>query len=119
MNFLNMFGPHAHWLVRASLAATFIYHGVAKFPPDNFVQHFGFPMPVGWLVAVAEVGAGVLLMIGPFTKDLLTRLGALLVIVIMLYAIYKVHLPQGWSGMEFQVLMLATGIYFLTKGNSA
>ncbi len=123
MNFLNALAPHAHWVLRLSLAASFIYHGIPKFPPDGFAANFGLPIIVGWLVAIGEIAAGVLLIIGPFTKDLLTRLGGLIVIVIMLGAIFMVHLKNGWNvmdgGMEFQVLMLATGIYFLTKGNSA
>ena len=118
MNFLNSLAPYVHWGVRASLAATFIYHGIAKFPPDGFVQHTGLPMIVGWLVALGEVGAGVFLLIGPFTKDLITRLGGLLVVVIMIGAIVMVHLKEGWSGMEFQVLMLVTGLYFAAKGNN-
>jgi hypothetical protein len=39
----------------------------------------------------------------------------------MIGAISLVHFKNGWlvqnSGMEFQVLMLAAGMYFLTKGN--
>lgn len=119
MNFLNSLGPFVHWGLRASVAATFIYHGVQKFPPDQFVEFSGLPMIVGWLVALGEVGAGVFLMIGPFTKDLLTRLGGLLVVVIMIGAIVMVHFKQGWGGMEFQVLMLVTGLFFAAKGNNA
>ncbi len=39
----------------------------------------------------------------------------------MIGAISLVHFKNGWlvqdKGMEFQVLMLAAGMYFLTKGN--
>ena len=79
------------------------------------------PIAVGWLVAVTEVAAGVLLIAGAFGKEILTRLGGLGVVVIMLGAIFLVHLPNGWDtmkgGMEFQVLMLATGLYFAARGN--
>jgi uncharacterized membrane protein YphA (DoxX/SURF4 family) len=44
-------------------------------------------------------------------------------IVILIGAIFIVHLPNGWNvmtgGMEFQVLMLAASVYFLVKGNTA
>lgn len=123
MDFLNKLAPYVHWGLRVSLAATFIYHGLGKFPPDSFVQFSGLPVAIAWLVALGEVAAGVLLLIGPFTKDLFTRLGGLIVIIIMIGAIFMVHLPKGWNvmagGMEFQVLMLATGLYFLAKGNQA
>lgn len=117
MGFLSPLAPYVHWGIRLSLAATFIYHGVGKFPPDGFVEWSGLPMPVGWLVALGEVGAGILLIAGAVSKEMLTRLGGLLVVVIMIGAILLVHLKQGWSGMEFQVLMLVTGLYFAARGN--
>ena len=51
----------------------------------------------------------------------MTRLGGLGVVIIMLGAIFLVHWPKGWNtmdgGMEFQVLLLATGLYFAARGN--
>jgi len=32
MNALNKFSGYGHWLVRLSLAGTFLYHGFIKFP---------------------------------------------------------------------------------------
>ncbi|MFQ6006497.1 MAG: DoxX family protein, partial [Woeseia sp.] len=79
------------------------------------------PVAVGGLVAFGVVGAGLALIVGDFADERLTRLGGLLVAVIMIGAISLVHFKNGWfvqnSGMEFQVLLLATGVYFLTKGN--
>ena len=123
MQFFDRYAPYIHWGLRLSLAATFIYHGWSKFPVDVAAAQMGMPVPVVWAVAFTEIASGLLLIAGGFGKDLLTRLGALGVIVIMLAAIFIVHLPSGWNvltgGMEFQVLMLATGLYFLVKGNSA
>ncbi len=120
MKFLDSLAPHIHWLLRLSLAGTFIAHGILKFPPDDLVA-MGMPVIVGWLVAFGEVGAGLALIVGAFADERLTRLGGLLVVVIMTGAILIVHAKNGWlgqnGGMEFQVLMLATGMYFLTKGN--
>ncbi len=36
MNFLSPLAPHAHWVLRLSLAATFLYHGITKFPIPAF-----------------------------------------------------------------------------------
>ncbi len=123
MNFLESLAPHVHWGLRLSLAATFIYHGWGKFPVEQFSQAMSMPVPMVWMVALAEIAAGVLLIAGAFGKDILTRLGALIVIVIMIGAIVMVHAKNGWNvmemGMEFQVLMLVTGVYLLTKGNKA
>jgi putative oxidoreductase len=113
MNFLSSLAPHVHWGLRLSLAATFIYHGVAKFPIEG-------PM---MMLALGEVAAGVLLIAGAFGKDMLTRLGAYIVIVIMIGAIVLVHAKNGFNvmsgGMEFQILMLVTGMYLAAKGNDA
>ena len=121
MQFLDKLSPYVHWGLRLSLAATFIYHGVGKFPPDGFAPMVGGSMAVAWAVAIAEVVAGVLLIVGAFTNEKLTRLGGLMVIVIMIGAIYIAHWKNGWNvmsgGMEFPVMMLAVGLYFAARGN--
>jgi putative oxidoreductase len=122
MTFLKSIAPYAHWGLRLSLAATFIVHGLGKFPPDQFVQFTGLPMIVGWLVALGEVGAGAALIGGAIlSRDVLTRVGGLIVIIIMIGAIGLVHIEKGFNvlngGYEFQLLMLVTGLYFLTRGN--
>jgi uncharacterized membrane protein YphA (DoxX/SURF4 family) len=49
--------------------------------------------------------------------------GALIVIVVMVGAIGMVHAKNGFNvmnmGMEFQILMLVTGLYLAAKGNDA
>lgn len=121
MNFLSGLAPHAHWGLRLSLAATFIYHGVTKFPVEGPMM--GMPVAVIYLLAIAEIAAGVFLIVGAFGKDVLTRLGALIVIVVMIGAIALVHAKNGFNvmngGAEFQILMLVTGIYLAAKGNDA
>lgn len=121
MKFLDNLAPHVHWLLRLSLGATFIVHGLPKIPPDQFVQMSGMPVIVGWAVGLGEIAAGIALIVGKFTDERVTRLGGLIVIIIMIGAILLVHAKNGWNvsngGMEFQVLMLGVGLLFLTKGN--
>jgi len=123
MDFLKKLAPHVHWGLRLSLAATFIYHGWGKFPVEASSQAMGMPVPMVWAVALAELAAGVLLIAGAFGKEILTRLGALIVVVIMIGAITIVHAKNGFSvmngGMEFQLLMLVSGLYLAAKGNDA
>ena len=115
--------PHVHWGLRISLAATFLYHGYGKFPVADFSAAMGMSLPLAWAVTIVELVAGVALLAGAFTKDIVTRLGAALVIVIMIGAIFMVHLKNGFNvmngGFEFQLLMLVTGLYLLVKGNHA
>ncbi len=121
MNFLSPLAPHVHWALRLSLAATFLYHGIGKFPVSAFSEAMGMPIAVAWAVALAEIVAGAALIGGAFGKEVLTRIGGLIVIVIMIGAIGMVHFKNGWNvgdgGMEFQVLMLAVGLYFAARGN--
>lgn len=121
MNFLSSLAPHVHWGLRLSLAATFIYHGITKFPIEGPL--LGLPVPVVWLLAIGEIVAGALLIAGAFGKEALTRLGGYIVIIVMVGAIAMVHAKNGFSvmngGMEFQLLMLVVGLYLAAKGNDA
>ncbi len=121
MSFLSGLAPHVHWGLRLSLAATFLYHGLGKFPVGEFAQNFGMPLAVAWAVTVVEIVAGVFLIVGAFGQAILTRIAGLIVIVIMIGAIALVHWKNGFSvmngGFEFQLLMLVTGLYFAARGN--
>jgi putative oxidoreductase len=121
MNFLSGLAPYAHWGLRLSLAATFMFHGYGKFPIEGPMM--GLPVAIVWLLALGELAAGILLIVGAFGKDLLTRLGAYIVIIVMIGAIAIVHAKNGFNvmngGMEFQILMLVTGVYLAAKGNDA
>jgi len=121
MDFLKSLSPHVHWGLRLSLAATFLYHGATKFPIEGPMM--GMPAAMVWMLALAELAAGVFLIAGAFGKELLTRLGALIVVVVMVGAIALVHAKNGFNfmnnGMEFQVLILLTGLYLAAKGNDA
>jgi putative oxidoreductase len=87
----------------------------------------GLPTPVAALVTLAEVAAGVGIIVGAFTNDLITRLAGLAVVPVLLGAIFMVHwgrwnftpaegFPMG--GMEFQVVLLLMALFFLVMGNA-
>ena len=124
---LNSLRPHAHWLLRIAFAAVFIFHGVGKVANfDAFSGMMGLSVPVAALVTFAEIAAGFGILIGAFGRELVTRLAGLAAIPVLLGAIFMVHGPQ-WSfvpndnfpmgGMEFQVVLLLIGLYFLIMGN--
>jgi len=121
MDFLKNLSPHVHWGLRLSLAATFLYHGATKLPVEGPMM--GMPAALVWMLALAELAAGVMLIAGAFGKEVLTRVGALIVIVVMVGAIGMVHAKNGFNvmngGMEFQILMLVSGLYLAAKGNDA
>ena len=122
----------AHWLLRLSVAATFLFHGFEKLPAlEAGAAFMGLPVWLWALVAIVEIFAGVALVAGGALRsnigDLLTRFGGIAVIAIMIGAISLVHWGQ-WSalpsethpvgGMEFQTLLLATGLSFTLRGNA-
>ncbi len=121
MNFLNSLAPHVHWGVRASLAATFIFHGLGKIPPTGFAESFGLPLIIAGLVMLAEIGGGLALIAGAFTKDIVTRFGGFCVVIVNIGAISIHHFEKGFGnsggGFEFNLLMIVTGLYFLARGN--
>lgn len=126
---------HAHWLLRAALASVFLFHGIDKFLGSGiagFAQAMGLPVVIAFLVGLGEFGAGVFILLGGVVSGLvgavITRLGALGMIVILLGAVFMVHWGQ-WhfmstpthpmGGMQFQATLALMSLYMLIKGNRA
>jgi putative oxidoreductase len=129
VSLVEALSANAHWFIRLGLAAVFLYHGLQKFQNlEGFASMMNLPYGVALLVALAEVGGAVFIVAGALISHWLTRIGAAMFIPVMLGAIFMVHWPQ-WSfvpseshpmgGMEFQVVLLLTSIYFVVKGNKA
>jgi putative oxidoreductase len=122
------------WLLRIALASVFIFHGASK--AQGLMA--GGPVPMGhsfevWaLVALAEVAGGLGILLGGLLSgaigDAITRLSGLAIVPVMLGAIVMVHWgrwnfvpsdthPMG--GMEFQVVLVLIGLFFVLRGNRA
>ena len=125
---LDSLKPHAHWLLRIGLAGVFLFHGIGKVMDlGGFSQMMGLSTPVAALVTLAEVAGGAGIIVGAFTNDLITRLAGLAMVPVLLGAIVMVHGPR-WNfvpaegypmgGMEFQVMLLLTALFFLVMGNA-
>lgn len=135
----NLFAPlnglHglSAWLLRIALAAVYVPKGVDKLTNlEGFAGMMELAVGVALLVALAEVLGGLAVLLGGFfagaVNDVLTRLGALATLPVILGAIFMVHWGQ-WSfvpsdthpmgGMEFQVVLLLLGLYFLIRGRHA
>ncbi len=125
----DKFADHAHWALRIALAGVFIYHGIGKLTGlSQFATMMELPLFVALLVALAETVGGTLVLFGSFLKDWMTRVGAAMIIPVMLGAIAMVHWGQ-WNfmatethpmgGMEFQVTLLLVSLYLVMKGNRA
>ena len=121
MELLNRYAPLVHWLHRLVLAGIFTSHGISKFFGPGM-----FPTPIWQLQGVVELSAGIFIIVGAFGREILTRVGGLIIAVIMFGAIALVHWPRWFfmateakpmGGMELQLLTATIGIFFLVKGN--
>ena len=142
-SFLNrLFSPlynYAHFLLRITLGISFFLHGYGKFKIiDGFTSFLGsqgilYPKLMTYLVAWGEMLAGITIIIGgllinslPILANLLTRISAFSIIIIMLCALIIAH--SDWSifiGERGKVLfaseqlfLLTLGLYFFVKGNN-
>ena len=123
---------NAHWFLRIALASVFIYHGLLKF---SNLEGFAQMLPISYLqvvlVAAAETGGGLLVLLGGFRddalSDLATRIGAALNLPVMIGAIALIHWgrwnfvpsethPMG--GFEFQAVLTLIMLYVVVTGNS-
>jgi putative oxidoreductase len=129
LSLAEVLSANAHWLLRLGLASVFVYHGINKFADiGKFAAMMDLPYTIALLVALAEVGGGILVFLGAMTNSWLTRAGAAMFVPVMLGAIFMIHWPQ-WSfvassthpmgGMEFQVVLLLLSLYLVIKGNKA
>ena len=118
--FKSILGSHSNILL------AFVIHGYKKFPlpPQNLIEYFNFSPFLANFVAISELSAGILLIIGGFIKDylgsLITRFGALNIVIIMLFALGLAH--RDWLitpklFMSEQIFLLLIGLYFLIRGN--
>jgi len=121
MNFLNsdnIVSKNIHWLLRIVLAITFVNHGYPKLGKE--VASLGM---IGYLVGPFEFLGGLFVLIGPFIKyknSIVTRLGGFMIAVIMLGAIYMHAFSwkdKGFLELEWQMLLFATSLMFVFKGD--
>lgn len=120
---------NAHWVPRSAFAAVFLYHGLDKFNNlEDFSAMMDLSEAVSFTVAYVEVAAGLLILISGLQSGIAdwgTRVAGALIFPVMIGAIAKNHSGQ-WSfvpsadypmgGMEFQVLMMALGSFFILRG---
>lgn len=129
MNQLNKLSGIAHWLPRLALASIFIYHGFPKIAmAGDMAAAMGMPTFMVLMLGIVEIGGSLLLLWGGFGPDWATRVAGILFIVVMIGAIAMVHAQFGWNsinmgdnggrGMEFQVLIIATSLLYVFKGNA-
>lgn len=128
---MKLLTSNAHWLLRIALASVLVFHGALKLLN---LEGFAQMLPISYLqvvlVALAETGGGLLILLGGFRddwfSDVATRIGAALNVPVLIGAIAIVHWgrwnfvpsethPMG--GFEFQAVLLLITLFLMITGN--
>jgi putative oxidoreductase len=109
-------------LIRIAAALAFLFHGCGILfgmfggpGPVQFAAFMHMPTVVGYLVGLAQVAGAIAILTG-----ILTRIGAACIVVVMLGAIFLVHLPHGFDinkgGIEYSLTQLLIALALLLAG---
>ena len=113
---------------RFGIGIAFIIHGSNKFPlpPQGLIEYFGFSPTLSSFVALSELSAGLIIIIGGFIKNpygnMLTRFSGFIIIIMMINIFAIAHKDWFITTKLFtseQIFLLIGGIYFLIKGNKS
>jgi putative oxidoreductase len=108
--------------IRIAAALVFLFHGSGILfgmfggpGPLLFAAEMHMAPIVGYLVGLAQVGGAIAILTG-----ILTRIGAACILVVMLGAIFLVHLPHGFDsrrgGIEYPLTQLLIAVALLFAG---
>jgi putative oxidoreductase len=109
-------------VLRVALAIVFLYHGSGILfgsfggpGPAGFALYKHWPVTIGYLVGLAQFGGGLAVLTG-----ILHRFGTLCIMVVMVGAIFTVHLPHGFNvangGYEFALTEFLVALALLFTG---
>jgi putative oxidoreductase len=111
--------------IRIASALAFLYHGSAITfgafggpGPEKFAALTHMPVVAAYLVGLAQLAGGLAMLTG-----VLIRVGAVCIIIVMLGAIFLVHLPHGFDvghgGIEYALTQLLVAFAILLTGPGA
>jgi len=112
-------------ILRIASALVFLYHGSAILfgafggpGPQKFAGLMHAPLIIGYLVGLAQFAGGLAMLTG-----VLIRVGAVCIMIVMLGAIFLVHLPHGFDvskgGMEFALTQFLLALALFITGSGA
>jgi putative oxidoreductase len=119
LRFLDRLQPLGLLALRLVLGAIMIAHGYPKVfgglqHHAAFVHSLGMPAWLGYVSAFAELGGGILIVVG-----FLTRCAGLAILIDMLVAIFAVHFKHGFTGegnYQFPLALAAIAFSLLFTG---
>jgi len=111
------FTRYAPLVLRLIVGFGFMQHGYAKLArgPEDFTQilgalHMPFPELLAWSTILMELLGGAAVLLGAFVT-----LASIPMAIVLLVAIFTVHLPYGFSSIKLQAIT-ASGAHFGQPG---
>lgn len=112
-------------VIRIASALVFLYHGSAILfgafggpGIQGFSAYTHMPVAIAFLVGLAQFAGGLAVLTG-----VLTRLGAACIAIVMLGAIFMVHLPHGFDvtkgGIEYALTQFLVAVVLMITGAGA
>jgi putative oxidoreductase len=112
-------------VLRIASALAFLYHGLAITfgtfggpGPAGFAAFTHTSLAVAYLVGLAQLGGGLAMLTGVFI-----RVGAVCIIIVMIGAMFMVHLPHGFDiakgGLEYVLTQSLVAFALILTGPGA
>ncbi|MEL6609664.1 MAG: DoxX family membrane protein [Pseudomonadota bacterium] len=121
--------PWAHWFLRLPLAAIIFNQGWMKLPDlAGQAESNAIPVVLFAMAAIGEILGAAALIVGGIVKslnpgglinlagDVLTRLAGFAIAAVVAGVIYMFYWGSFYS-MQYHLLLLAGGLYFMLRGN--
>ncbi len=115
--------PLGLFILRISLGAMYLAHGLLKylvFTPAGFAGFLaktGNPEILAWPVIAAEIGGGLALILGLYSRHVAA------VLLPILLGAFVVHWPSGWQagqgGWEYVALLIGASLTVILSGEGA
>lgn len=118
--------PYGALLLRLALGVMYIAHGLLKIfvftlpGTVSFFENFGYPGWTAYVVVVAEIGGGVLLIAGLYVRPV-----ALALVPVLMGALISVHWANGWlfshkgGGWEYPAFLVVASLALALTGGGA
>ena len=111
---LGKLSDYGDFFIRIVAGLIFVFAGYSKLSGisnfEGMLAGIGFPAPgiFAIIVAIIELIGGAMLVLG-----LWTYIAAILLAVVMVFAILTVHVQDGWNGFKYPLLLFVVLVKYI------